>query len=221
MAAITLTNVVNILIHTFSNAPAAGEAMRGYLHGALLIDFVGELGPISKVRLVLLDILTLVLQFVIFAVVMERDRLKRGMEGSLAASPTGAEHASREDIGQDLDAEEQGVHREADDGVNGIEMRNLRSSVASNEEERAETEAEVLMPRGERKQHPLDTFNSGQHVIANLHVIDTIRTSYRQWTTGGIGGGSTTVPAALSTTTSATTARQRLGQRIREVTGSV
>lgn len=168
--------------------------MRGYIHGALLIDFVGELGPISKTRLVLLDLATMVLQFVILTVVLERAALKKCMEGSLGPTANPTEEGLGL-VGQDHDAEEQGVHRSAISGNVGIELQPLRPTGRhldgdyGNSDGDAVFEASSSTTRTSVSEHPLDIFNSGQHVVANLHIIETIRTLYRQWLNGGVGVG--------------------------------
>ncbi|MCJ1380344.1 hypothetical protein MMC17_003447 [Xylographa soralifera] len=194
IAAIIFSNTINILLHTISAAPDAGEAMRGYIHGALLIDFVGELGPISKIRMVLFDLVIMTLQFVILAVVLEREVLKKGMEGSLGPAASSTEEETGLG-GQDHDAEEQGIHRSLAMETGDIEMQPLRSTrpEAGDDDHGSETEASLdlslTLPRSSASEHPLDTFNSGQHVIANLHIIETIRASYRRWLNGGVGAG--------------------------------
>ena len=191
--------------------------MRGYIHGALLIDFVGELGPISRFRLVLLDIVVTILQFVILAIILEREGLKKDMEGSLGPAPTTT--LEETDLaGQDLDAEEQGLHRSAM-LAGDIELQSLRSSTAERRDEDGsgmDALQESVSPRSSRSEHPLDTFNSGQHVIVNLHIIETIRISYRRWKQGGIGGANT---SNLSPTAgvSAATSRRRSRARTRGI----
>ncbi|MCJ1478994.1 hypothetical protein MMC13_007678 [Lambiella insularis] len=216
IATILFTNSLNLILHIFSRAPAAGEAMRGYIHGALLIDFVGELGPISKTRMVALDLATMLLQFVILAVVLEREALKKGMEGSLASVGSSAE-GELELVGQDHDAEEQGVHRSAIGESGDIELRALRR-VATNADGESGFEALSSGARASASEHPLDVFNSGQHVVANLHVIETIRTSYRNWLSGGVGAGpgagltSARSPSAVTASLSATARGHRLSR---------
>jgi len=214
LAAILFSNTINILLHTISAAPDAGEAMRGYIHGALLIDFVGELGPISKVRMVLLDLITTLLQFIILAVVLEREALKKGMEGSLG--PTGS--STEEEVGlggQDHDAEEQGIHRSLAGGAEDIEMQPLRSTRPEAGDDYHDSETDIFLdlspalPRSSASEHPLDTFNSGQHVIANLHIIETIRTSYRRWLNGGVGGVAIPSPNPSGVTARLATPLQR------------
>src|SRR6187402_269562 len=69
------TNIICILLHLFTARSEAGEAMRGYLHGGIIIDLIGQKGPTSKLHLVLLDILILLLQCFMLTVHVERERL--------------------------------------------------------------------------------------------------------------------------------------------------
>ena len=193
--------------------------MRGYIHGWFFIDFVGELGPVSKIRLVLLDFLIMVLQFVILALVLEREELKKDMAGSLGGS---AATTTLEETGlaaEDHDAEERGVHRTALGGLRGnegFEMQPLRSSEGGSDNDQEELEPDPSLPRSSRSEHPLDTFNSGQHVVANLHVIETIRSSYRLWLQGGIGTGTSVAQGPRVSRRNAATARRRSGAASRD-----
>ena len=194
--------------------------MRGYIHGALLIDFVGELGPISKTRMVLLDLITMALQFVILAVVLEREALRKRIEGNLGAAASSTEEETGLG-GQDHDAEEQGIHRSLAGGVEDIEMQLLRSTrpeVAGHHELETDDffDSALTLPRSSASEHPLDTFNSGQHVIANLHITETIRTSYRQWLNGGVAAGFIPGPNSSVVTARVTTSRRRSSARTTE-----
>jgi len=194
--------------------------MRGYIHGGLLIDFVGELGPISKFRLGGLDILVLVMQCVILAVVLEKEDLKSELEGN---TTRGGEAGL---TGQDHDAEEQGVLRsEIVEREEGVEMQNLSSSTAmrDNDQSRVAGEAEEQESLFEassshqriRGEHPLDTFNSGQYIIANLHIIDALQSSYRRWKEGRSATAVAPSPTAQSIRDSLRYAAGRAAERRR------
>lgn len=86
----------------YFDRPSAGEGARGYLHGGLLIDFIGQKGPISKFSLVLLDLLIVGLQVVMLSVNGEVRRATMARKG---ITPTAAV--------QDHDAEERGEIRTA------------------------------------------------------------------------------------------------------------
>ncbi|KAF3762404.1 DUF1746-domain-containing protein [Cryphonectria parasitica EP155] len=146
---ILASNILCILSHLIFSLPQGSETMRGYLHGGVIIDFIGQKAPTSRLGLLLLDCLILLLQCIMCAVSVEKDRLKQieitlrrvsaggfpksantttplGVPTAAVDLVTGAQ-ASR----QDLDSEERGIMRDdplgADD-TNNIEMRPLTNS---------------------------------------------------------------------------------------------
>lgn len=131
--------------------------------------------------------MTLVLQLLALAVTVERRGpvTKRGEEeggGGSNYEITGLRQR------QTQDAEERGVRHSselASSSSDDIEMQPLHH--------RGRTSADDVNSELEEQEsgnaHPLDTFHSGQHIIADLHLLDTIRS---QWTTRS---------GALSTTT--------------------
>jgi hypothetical protein len=190
VGAIFGTNILCILLHTISNSPEAGEIMRGYLHGGLLIDFIGVKGPTSKIRLVCFDLLTLVLQVVMLAVTIESQGLKVLSTSGESTTNTGTQSG----IPQDHDAEERGVHRvptqptitSFDGPFDDIELQPLRQSTTgrSGGEEDAERDELLAEPSDRRTSpntHPLDSFYTGTSVVADLHLIDTVQTQYLQY----------------------------------------
>lgn len=138
------SNAICMLVHLIFSLPEAGETMRGYLHGGVIIDFIGQKAPTSRLSLVVLDCLILVLQCIMCAIWMEKDRLKN-MESTLKsvsagvtpkrgestpAAPTTAVDVLSGAVTstQDLDAEERGVLRDdplGGDQTTDIEMQPL------------------------------------------------------------------------------------------------
>ncbi|EEQ88527.1 hypothetical protein RJZ56_000273 [Blastomyces dermatitidis] len=174
-----LSNIACMILHYVSSAPMAGEASRGYLHGGLFIDFIGQKGPISKFRLFLFDLLIFGIQLIMMCVILEKDRTKQ------LARPTDA--ANRTPNLQDHDSEERGVAPEdthlpgsADD----IEMQDLPSlERASAEESRTrllefEDERETSALVGDR--HPRDAFISAQAVIADINIFQALRDQWNR-----------------------------------------
>ncbi|RPB27151.1 DUF1746-domain-containing protein [Terfezia boudieri ATCC MYA-4762] len=99
--------IFNLLIHILGSAPEAGEASGGWLHGGLIIDFIGQEGPISKVRLAITDVTILLLQLVILAATIAKLGLLEGVtEGRRRGGD--AEEGIRT---HDLDSEERGERR--------------------------------------------------------------------------------------------------------------
>ncbi|CAK7209853.1 hypothetical protein SBRCBS47491_000581 [Sporothrix bragantina] len=75
--AIFAPNFLCILAHSLGTLPIASEANRGYLHGGVIIDFVGQTAPTSKLGLVALDLVVLVVQCLMLAMHTEREKMRR------------------------------------------------------------------------------------------------------------------------------------------------
>ncbi|KAF8456248.1 hypothetical protein BGX38DRAFT_1163496 [Terfezia claveryi] len=99
--------IFNLLIHILGSAPEAGEASGGWLHGGLIIDFIGQEGPISKVRLAITDVTILLLQLVILAATIAKLGL---LEGVTEGRRRGGDEVEG-DRSHDLDSEERGERR--------------------------------------------------------------------------------------------------------------
>jgi hypothetical protein len=184
-----VTNFICIILHLFTARSSAGEAMRGYLHGGVIIDLIGQKGPTSKLHLLLLDLLVLALQCLMLAVHVEREKLASSLAAFLKPGTDAGIPRAQAPSSQDHNSEERGVMR---DGVmeNGdIEMQPLssrldgpstRSDVARSESELQRTRLLDEPPREqlEDDDSPLDLFWSGTAVVADFHVLDILRT---QW----------------------------------------
>ena len=195
-------NLICMLLHLFTTRPEAGESMRGYLHGGIIIDLIGQKGPSSKIHLLLLDILVLALQCFMLAVVMERDRLSKVMKAytspNAAGNPTRTTVPSR----QDHDAEERGVARDTVTDSGDIELQSMAdrreapsNSVAQEANAEADDDRARLLaepPSREDRGDGLDTFWSGRAIIADLHLLHIIR---RHWREYGIMTGAATESA--------------------------
>lgn len=201
-----------MFLHILLSPPAAGEALRGYLHGGMTIDFVGQISPVSRWRLVGLDALCLVLQVVMMCVNLEKQRLqgRRKVPGAVGMDAAAEEQGRGQ---QDLDAEERGVLG-SEEVAAGIEMQDLgprsRGRTGGDEDrERDELLAHALQEE-ERDDHPLDVFYTGEHVIVKLHLWETIRT---QWRSRGVSTSST--EAAARSAGMQTAAGDLVGRRLR------
>jgi hypothetical protein len=196
--------VANFFLHLVYRAPTAGEDTRGYLHGGLMIDFIGQKGPTSKWKLVGLDLALLVLQMTMVAVHVKRRELKEklakisgGSSGSTANSAEGEaasaepaataaeENAARE---QDTDAEERGVLRRTD---------TLSDIGADLEEEDA-----LLPSSGAGHVDALDILISGQCVVGDFTLIDSLLREHEHYeayrhTRTEAGASSSMAPSTL------------------------
>ncbi|KAL5383544.1 hypothetical protein DPSP01_005938 [Paraphaeosphaeria sporulosa] len=188
---------INFLLHTTYPAPSAGEDTRGYLHGGLMIDFIGQLGPTSKWKLAGLDTCILFLQLVMVSVHVKRRQAKKTLaQTSAGSTETSAndeesteqppeDTAARE---QDADAEERGVLRRTDTlsdiGIDPDEEDALLSS-----SEGVQTDA-------------LDVLISGQCIIGEFSLIDTLLDEHQKYqafrqTRSEGGAASSLSPTAL------------------------
>jgi hypothetical protein len=162
-------NIVCMLFHLFNRAPEAGEATRGYLHGSLLLDFVGQHGPSSKLRLLLLDLVILLLQFLALAATSERKELESKKEGASHTASAVESH------NQDHDAEERGEIRGTTLGTNDIELDNLGDS-------RTATTMHESEPPIQNHTFALsDNIASGQAIIGDFYLVDSARSMYRAY----------------------------------------
>lgn len=187
------TNLLCFLLHILSSPPAAGEATRGYLHGGILIDFVGQESPVSRIRLVSLDMLTWALQIVLLAVMLERRKTVALSNSQLRADESlPSASISRS---QDHDSEERGILRPLTSPTADIELQPLPSGRTGADEDRERNELSrhdtSLGPSNDDEEdddpglnamdeHPLDRFHSGQHVLADIYLMDVIRTQWSQ-----------------------------------------
>lgn len=165
------SNAICMLVHLIFSLPEAGETMRGYLHGGVIIDFIGQKAPTSRLSLLALDCLILVLQCIMCAIWMEKDRLKN-MESTLKRVSAGgvpkrgdvitpAVPTTAVDVlsgattsTQDLDAEERGVLRDDPLGADqtaDIEMQPLMRDQPSGDNDGGSTgESGILDARYQR-----------------------------------------------------------------------
>lgn len=172
------SNLICLLAHLWFTAPSAGEATRGYLHGGLLIDWIGQHGQASKPHLILLDFVVFGLQLVMLSATLKVQKIKkRGQVRTSTADTTQADaEPSSPSAGQDVDSEERGVLR--------------RSSTASNLQDLVPNERDQLLDDEETpstdSQTIMDTLSSGQALVAELFVADTVREQFDIAFTGEI-----------------------------------
>lgn len=199
VSALLSINTICVFLHLWLRAPSAGEPTRGYLHGGLAIDFIGQLGPSSKVLMVLLDVLVVVLQMVMLSVVTTRRRLDDKGKSAGASSTTAASAPSAPSAAaaQDVDSEERGVRRSAELEQEGdIEMQSLNPSsgradraldappdTATDEggedddnepsSDRDRLLSATTAPRSDT--HIFEAFHSGQIVLGDFNVVRSAR----------------------------------------------
>lgn len=200
LGAIFGSNLLCLLVHIIFDPPEAPESARGYLHGGLAMDFIGQKGPTSKIHLILLDLLVLGLQLVHLTAHITRLKVKKLASVSTATPATPATPAADAQPTQDLDFEERGLHRSDHEPVD-IELQNLnpagrqvespsrdttndannRRGASSEEQEPLLEEREALLSADTAPQtdaHIFDAFNSGEIMIADLNILHVVRSQF-------------------------------------------
>ncbi|KAL2846931.1 hypothetical protein BJY01DRAFT_212874 [Aspergillus pseudoustus] len=115
VGAIFASNLFCMIFHKFFGQPEAGEATRGYLHGGILIDFIGQKAPVPVTRLLCLDLLVMILNIIMLGLIVER--VKVAELNQPAANPatttatTNTTTQNEQTQTQDHDHEERGIQR--------------------------------------------------------------------------------------------------------------
>ncbi|QSZ35093.1 hypothetical protein DSL72_007957 [Monilinia vaccinii-corymbosi] len=181
------TNILCIFLHLFFAPSRSSEEMRGYLHGGIIIDLIGQKGPSSKLKLIVFDFLVLTLQVILFTIHVDREKLDKFL--SVYGQKTTTDVQIQPST-QDYDAEERGVLRDRIASLEGIEMQQLDSAGAASHppDQENHTDADEGNQREElltepinteSDDGPLDIFWSGTAVIGEFSVMDTLRSQLR------------------------------------------
>ncbi|RAL63428.1 hypothetical protein DID88_003849 [Monilinia fructigena] len=219
------TNILCILLHLFFAPSRSSEEMRGYLHGGVIIDLIGQKGPSSKMKLVVFDLLVLTLQAILFTIHIDREKLDKFLTvyGQKTTTDVQIQPST-----QDYDAEERGVLRDHVAGLGSIEMQQLDSAGAASrphgqenitrqeDDEREELLAEPV--NTESEDGPLDIFWSGTAVIGEFSVLDTLRSQLR---VSGTASGSLRAHTLSADVEQLTARNPRLGALARRFQSSM
>jgi hypothetical protein len=150
------------------------------------VDFVGQKAPTSKFSLILLDLTILGIQCFMLAVYQECERLRKTVLPAGRHNPTRTAASESTAPVQDLDAEERGILR---DGLNGeletnettdIEMRPMSTSPAREGDDNQESSGLLESSSATGRSAPpdlLSVLRSGNAVLADLHVVHTMRSA--------------------------------------------
>ncbi|KAI1415996.1 DUF1746-domain-containing protein [Hypoxylon sp. FL1857] len=181
VSAIIGPNFFCAFMHLISSLPQAGEASRGYLHGGILFDFIGQKAPSSKFSLLLLDLLIFGIQCFMLTVNMEKERVRKVVR-PIRQIDTPEGTTPENTTGQDHDAEERGVLRDAPvvDEPDDIEMQPLGQENGGGDHERAgllRRTATSTTSTGDLE-GLTDTLRSGNAVLANFNVRQSLRTAW-------------------------------------------
>ena len=231
VGAIFASNIFCVVYHYFFIHSEASEATRGYLHGGIFINFIGQKAPVPLIRLLSLDLLIMFIDFIMLGLVLERVKTVESTKSDTTASRSPPTSAMR----QDHDSEERGVLRQDDDddrqrsasSSSGQETRNdidldepSRNAYThthtqyDNTDEHTELLADPTEAvHGNRHNHtkpihPLDVFSSGQFMLMDIGLLDIIRDQW-QYSPASSSSSPFTPRRTTSTTNSSNTPTSR------------
>ncbi|KAI2635306.1 DUF1746-domain-containing protein [Xylaria nigripes] len=189
VSAIVAPNLLCIFLHLISAPLEAGEASRGYLHGGILVDFIGQKAPSSRFTLIILDAVILAIQCFMVTVNIEQERIRNVIKPPQANGHLGNSHVVPT-TGQDYDAEERGVLRDAPEmdeanETDEVEMRplvhNSGRRVGDERPESAEGNGpprQSGVQRNDQYEGLTDALRSGNAVLGNFHIPQSLRTAW-------------------------------------------
>lgn len=135
------------------------------MHGSLLLDFIGQRGPTSKLHLAILDLVVLLMQAVALTAhvkkrqISPRSRSRRDTQ-NVVTEP--------EESAQDHDAEERGILLgEAGPSISRPETEQVVPLLS-------EEDSAAQMRRFNRHMRHVDQLYSGQALVAELLVLDAM-----------------------------------------------
>ncbi|ATY58835.1 hypothetical protein CCM_06196 [Cordyceps militaris CM01] len=173
-------NLICILLHIFTSLPVGLDDQRGYQHGGLVIDFVGQKPSTSRIYYVLCDIILLVLQCVMLTIHSEREQMRVTLKTFRPMAADLAEQAAAGRTIRELDEEERGVSalldEEAGDEAVEVEMRLLNQDSNDVVEEAGPSNGNSNgNDNADTTTHLFSVMNSGNAVLGPYHVLHTMR----------------------------------------------
>lgn len=186
VSAIVAPNLLCMFLHLISSPLEAGEASRGYLHGGILVDFIGQKAPSSRFTLILLDAVVLAIQCFMITVNIEKERIRNVIKPP-RVNPSSGTTITVPTTSQDHDSEERGVLRDAPelDEINetdDVEMRPLGSRDGAGISDGGGEGSRLLRQSGVQGTSQFeglaDVLRSGNAVIGNFHIPQSLRTAW-------------------------------------------
>lgn len=193
---VVIPNFICIFLHLFTSLPQGPDFHRGYQHGGLIIDFVGQEPPTSRIYYLIADFAILAIQCLMLTVHTQREQLRVMLKTFRPMLPEIAEEleAAARAV-QDLDAEERGVsihamdaiatattaatHSTAIDGAGGIELGQVTGSPPEpGESSEQNGEADTLLRESTSEDSPraqlADIMNSGNAVVGEYYIVQSV-----------------------------------------------
>ncbi|KAL5614609.1 hypothetical protein BROUX41_004708 [Berkeleyomyces rouxiae] len=174
---IIIPNTLAMIWHLLVALPAAPETTRGYFHGGIIIDFIGQKPPATRLVLLALDLFILILQLIMLAVHLDRDNLRTQIDPK-RISPLMLLNLIT--VARALDQAERGV-LPTDSLVAGssVEERPQTASAPSSPGDLVSEDGSDLLSRttSETTMQPdqLDELFSGTAVVGEYNLVSTFK----------------------------------------------
>ncbi|KAF7563507.1 hypothetical protein G7046_g638 [Stylonectria norvegica] len=184
---VVVPNIICMLLHLLCSLPVGPDYYRGYMHGGLVIDFVGQKPPTSRLYYILADFAILSIQCLMLTVHTDREKLRLTLKTFRPLAPELLQETAAAPTIEDLDAEERGISREMSgvtsiNDTDDIELRPLRRP-GEEEEEGNEANGESpslsreVSAEGVATSHLSDVLSSGNAIVGEFHVVQSMRTA--------------------------------------------
>ncbi|POR31337.1 DSC E3 ubiquitin ligase complex subunit 4 [Tolypocladium paradoxum] len=179
---VVIPNIICILIHLFGPLPAGPDFHRGYQHGGLIIDFIGQTPPTYRLYYLLADVVILAIQCLMLTVHTQREKLRVTLKTFRPLLPDLVQVMATARSTEDLDAEERGVLRDAPDTMlddtEGIELGSMAAPREGGQDSGQTGESESLLRETSNddtpRTHLSDIMASGNAVLSEYHVVQSV-----------------------------------------------
>lgn len=182
---VVVPNIICILLHLLCSLPVGPEHHRGYMHGGLVIDFVGQKPSAFRIYYVLIDIAILLVQCLMLTVHTERERLRLTLKTFRPLVPEVAQEMAP--TLEDLDAEERGISRENSglsslNETDDVELQPMRRQSEVEEANGVSGESsEILSQESSTEEssrsYLSDVLSSGNGILGEYHLLSSMRTA--------------------------------------------
>lgn len=177
---VVIPNFICFLLHLFASLPIGPDYHRGYQHGGLIIDFVGQKPATSRLYYLFVDVFILAIQCLMLTIHSDRENLRQRLRTFKPLVPNLLEEVTAGRTLDDLDAEERGVSVEEGSGLglNGtnedVELQPLNPSGSSDTRARDGTQDDDDDENATRT-YLSDIMISGNGMLGEYHVLHTMK----------------------------------------------
>lgn len=179
---VVIPNITCMMLHLFGSLPTGPDFHRGYQHGGLVIDFIGQRPPTFRLYYLLADVVILAVQCLMLTVHTQREKLRVTLKTFRPLVPELVQEMATARSTEDLDAEERGVLGDAPDtmldGTEGVELGSMAASQEAGQGSGQAGESESLLRETSNddtpRTHLSDIMASGNAVLSEYHIVQSI-----------------------------------------------